>query len=72
MCQLGKSAYEQGFIVRDIVLNRTYVPHGRALILNKMIGTGIFVVPAKILAITGSKGISLILWLVGAIITWAG
>lgn len=43
-----------------------------ALILNKMVGTGIFVTPATVLAISGSKGISLILWLVGGIITWAG
>ena len=35
------------------------------LILNKMIGTGIFSTPSGIFAATGSVGISLILWVVG-------
>jgi len=43
-----------------------------ALILNKQVGTGIFVAPPVVLAITGSKGMSLILWFVGGIVTWAG
>lgn len=43
-----------------------------ALILNKMVGTGVFVAPPTILAITGSKGISIVLWLVGGLVTWAG
>lgn len=43
-----------------------------ALILNKMVGTGIFVSPSVVLAATGSKGMSLILWLVGSVMTWAG
>jgi hypothetical protein len=37
-----------------------------------MVGTGIFVVPPVVLGIVGSKGLALILWLVGGIITWAG
>lgn len=37
-----------------------------------MVGTGIFVSPSVVLAIVGSKGLSLLLWLVGGIITWAG
>ena len=43
-----------------------------ALILNKMVGTGIFVAPPTVLAITGSKGISLVLWLLGGLVSWAG
>lgn len=35
------------------------------LILNKMIGTGIFSTPSSIFAATGSVGISLMLWVVG-------
>ena len=35
------------------------------LILNKMVGTGIFSTPSAIFAATGSVGISLILWLLG-------
>ncbi|KAL1851095.1 hypothetical protein Daus18300_012642 [Diaporthe australafricana] len=42
------------------------------LILNKMIGTGIFSTPSGIFASTGSVGISLILWLIGGILTFAG
>ena len=45
---------------------------GSALILNKMVGTGIFVAPSAVLALTGSKGVSLCLWLVGGVMTWAG
>jgi hypothetical protein len=37
-----------------------------------MFGTGIFVTPAVVLAITNSKGTSLVLWLFGGLITWAG
>jgi hypothetical protein len=43
-----------------------------SLILNKMIGTGIFVSPSVVLAATGGKGISLILWAIGCIMTTAG
>ena len=42
------------------------------LILNKIIGTGIYVSPRVVLAATESKGISLVLWLMGCVVTWAG
>ncbi|KAI1204183.1 amino acid transporter [Annulohypoxylon truncatum] len=42
------------------------------LILNKMIGTGIFSTPSAIFASTGSVGISIILWIVGGILTFCG
>ncbi|KAK9777965.1 putative High-affinity methionine permease [Seiridium cardinale] len=42
------------------------------LILNKMIGTGIFSTPSGIFAATGSVGVSLILWLVGGMLTFCG
>jgi hypothetical protein len=35
------------------------------LILNKMIGTGIFSTPSGIFAATGSVGVSLFLWVIG-------
>lgn len=35
------------------------------LILNKMIGTGIFSTPSAIFAATGSVGVSLFLWIIG-------
>ena len=42
------------------------------LILNKMIGTGIFSTPSSIFAATGSIGVCLILWLIGGILTFCG
>lgn len=38
-----------------------------ALMINQMIGTGIFSTPATVLLLTGSKPISLALWAVGGI-----
>ena len=35
------------------------------LILNKMIGTGIFLTPSGIFAATGSVGVCLFLWIIG-------
>lgn len=40
-----------------------------ALIINKQIGTGIFTTPGIVLGLTGSKSISLVLWLCGGL--WA-
>lgn len=38
------------------------------LILNKMIGTGIFSTPSSIFAATGSVGVSLMLWVIGMVV----
>ncbi|KAI0145467.1 amino acid/polyamine transporter I [Xylariaceae sp. FL1272] len=42
------------------------------LILNKMIGTGIFSTPSSIFRATGSVGVSLFLWVIGGILTFCG
>ncbi|KAL2127288.1 hypothetical protein VTI74DRAFT_10964 [Chaetomium olivicolor] len=42
------------------------------LILNKMIGTGIFSTPSSIFAATGSVGVSLMLWVIGGFLTFCG
>ncbi|PGH27997.1 hypothetical protein AJ80_00252 [Polytolypa hystricis UAMH7299] len=42
------------------------------LIFNRIIGTGIFATPSAILALTGSVGMSLIIWLIGTLIAMAG
>ncbi|EFX06011.1 high affinity methionine permease [Grosmannia clavigera kw1407] len=42
------------------------------LILNKMIGTGIFSTPASVFAATGSVGLSILLWIAGGVIIMAG
>lgn len=42
------------------------------LMLNKMIGTGIFSVPSSVYALTGSVGGSMFLWMLGGIAAYAG
>ncbi|KAG8626001.1 hypothetical protein KVT40_006402 [Elsinoe batatas] len=42
------------------------------LIINKMIGTGIFSTPSGIFVNTGSVGVSLMLWVLGGVITFCG
>ncbi|CCH46044.1 Y+L amino acid transporter [Wickerhamomyces ciferrii] len=43
-----------------------------SLIINKMIGTGIFSTPSLIFSLSGNIGTSLILWGIGGIITFCG
>lgn len=43
-----------------------------ALIINKMIGTGIFSKPSDILRSTGSKGGSMFMWVTGGFMTLSG
>ncbi|KAF8518435.1 high affinity methionine permease [Hysterangium stoloniferum] len=43
-----------------------------SLIVNRMIGTGIYATPSTILRASGSVGLSLVSWVVGAIITAVG
>jgi hypothetical protein len=40
-----------------------------ALVLNKMVGTGIFTVPGHVLEATGSKKISIVFWVAGGVYT---
>ncbi|KAL7412946.1 high affinity methionine permease [Mrakia frigida] len=40
--------------------------------LSMMIGTGVFSTPGSILIGTGSVGLSLVYWVIGALISWAG
>ncbi|KJZ78515.1 hypothetical protein HIM_01906 [Hirsutella minnesotensis 3608] len=42
------------------------------LIFNKVIGTGIFSTPSIVFAVTGSVGISLILWMIGGVLAFCG
>ncbi|ORY63341.1 amino acid permease [Pseudomassariella vexata] len=48
------------------------IPTAVFLIVNRIIGTGIFATPGTILALSGSVGLSLIMWVVGMIIALAG
>lgn len=42
------------------------------LILNRMIGTGIFATPSAIFALSGSTGLALFMWVAGTLIAAAG
>lgn len=42
------------------------------LIFNRMVGTGIFATPATILELSGSVGLSLLMWVFGMAIACAG
>ncbi|KAG2017340.1 high affinity methionine permease [Coprinopsis cinerea AmutBmut pab1-1] len=42
------------------------------IIFNRIIGTGIFATPGTILNFSGSIGLSLIMWVIGAVIAFAG
>jgi amino acid transporter len=65
-------------LVVDSDTRKTYAPSHRqkihsftvaCLILNRTIGSGIFVTPAKILRATDSVGTSIIIWAVGGFIS---
>ncbi|KAL7267445.1 hypothetical protein RUND412_009973 [Rhizina undulata] len=43
-----------------------------AMIVNKMIGTGIFSQPSTVLKMAGSKGAALVLWILGSVMTASG
>lgn len=59
----GKTGSSLGYGVPDS--RKIGVTGAVFLILNKMIGTGIFSTPSSIFASTGSVGISILLWAVG-------
>ncbi|KAF8887845.1 high affinity methionine permease [Gymnopilus junonius] len=42
------------------------------IIFNRIIGTGVFATPSSILSLSGSVGLSLFMWVIGAIIAAAG
>ncbi|TFK71674.1 high affinity methionine permease [Pluteus cervinus] len=42
------------------------------LIFNRIIGTGVFATPSTILRLTGSEGLALTMWLIGAVFAAAG
>ena len=41
-----------------------------ALIINKVVGTGIFTAPVVVLLYTQEKWVALLLWFLGLIFTW--
>ncbi len=42
------------------------------LIISRVIGSGIFATPGSIVSSVGSVGLSLLLWVAGALISWCG
>jgi hypothetical protein len=65
--------------LEDHVLPETAVP-GRTLgwssayilTLSRVVGSGIFATPGSIVSSVGSIGLSLLLWVAGALISWCG
>ncbi|KAK3309258.1 amino acid permease-domain-containing protein [Chaetomium strumarium] len=52
---------------RTLGWSSTYI-----LIISRVIGSGIFATPGAIVRSVGSIGLSLLLWIAGAVISWAG
>ncbi|KAJ3516055.1 hypothetical protein NLJ89_g1363 [Agrocybe chaxingu] len=48
------------------------LPSAVFIIFNRIIGTGVFATPSSILGLSGSVGLSLFMWVIGAIIAAAG
>ncbi|CRG91397.1 Low-affinity methionine permease [Talaromyces islandicus] len=66
--EYGINDYDSGS-QETVVLRSLRTWDVAALIINKMVGTGIFTTPGVVLSLTGSKTISIILWLVGGVHT---
>ncbi|KAJ3537276.1 hypothetical protein NMY22_g5657 [Coprinellus aureogranulatus] len=56
----------------DMSTRRIGVVSAIFIIFNRIIGTGIFATPSMILGLSGSVGLSLLMWLLGALIAAAG
>src|ERR1700761_1960593 len=52
---------------RNIGWGRPYV-----LVISRVIGSGIFAMPGAIVQNVGSPGLALVLWVIGALVAWAG
>ncbi|TFK34255.1 high affinity methionine permease [Crucibulum laeve] len=73
---------EEGYAESDVVYSfeEEEVPERRQIglfsavfiIFNRIIGTGVFATPSTILGLSGSVGLSLFMWVIGAIIASAG
>ncbi|KAI0635331.1 amino acid transporter [Trametes polyzona] len=65
---------DEGGIVEDVPDHKRQLGLGSAasLIFNRVIGTGIFATPSVILRSSGSVGLSLIMWLLGATVALCG
>lgn len=68
-------------LVIDADTRKTYAPSRRqkihsftvaCLIVNRTVGSGIFVTPAKILQATDSVGVSLLIWTIGGFLSLCG
>ncbi len=58
---------ETAVLGRNIGWSSAYI-----IIISRVIGSGIFATPGAIVSSVGSIGLSLLLWLVGAVISWSG
>ena len=58
---------DQGVLKKEITLFS-----GVAYVVGDIIGSGIFITPRRILCLTGSFGLSLIVWIIGGLVAMAG
>ena len=58
---------EESTVGRNIGWGSAYV-----LVISRVIGSGIFAMPGTIVRNVGSPGLALVLWVVGALVAWAG
>jgi Amino acid permease len=58
---------ESAVVGRNLGWSSAYI-----LIMSRVIGSGIFATPGAILQSVGSPGITLLLWIAGALIAWLG
>ena len=69
---VGEATYTGQVIPIDENVKQLGVLGAIGLIFNRMVGTGIFATTSTIYVLSGSVGLSLILWLVGSCIAVAG
>ena len=69
----GRHSLEDNTVPESAVLGRNIGwSSAYILIISRVIGSGIFATPGAIVRSVGSIGITLILWVAGAIISWFG
>ena len=63
----------EGSETGKVALKREITPlSGIGFVVGQLIGSGIFITPSNILAYTGSFGLSIVCWMIGAVVALAG
>ncbi|KAI5954538.1 MUP1 [Candida jiufengensis] len=70
--QLSSSSEKHGIIQVDKNVKEIGIVSASFLMLNRMLGAGVFSTPAVILSLSGSVGTSLLLWVLGSVVAFSG